>query len=200
MLFLFNAQFKIPSFSKDFSIEIISYFFVLLNIFHYILIIKFGLNCVKSTILNDACLPGQSCPTLCDLKNCSPPGSSIHGNLQAKILEWFAISYSRASSWSRGQTYVFCVSCIGRWILYHWATWEAPFKWRLCSNIWVCSHENVSFSDMCFVFFVCVCVFFWHQKNTSLCWPKFLGSNATWATLNSSSATHAKTTVPPIKQ
>ena len=55
--------------------------------------------------------------------DCSLPGSSIHGISQARILEWVAISFSRVSSWPRDQT---CVSCIGRWILYHWATWEAP--------------------------------------------------------------------------
>jgi len=40
----------------------------------------------------------QSCPTLCDPTDCSPPGSSVHGILQARILEWVAISFSRASS------------------------------------------------------------------------------------------------------
>ena len=98
MLFLFNAQFKILSFNKDFSIEIISYFFVLLNIFHYILTMIFGLHCVKSTILNNACLHARSCPTVCNPRNCSPPGSSTHRNLQARILECFAISYYRGSS------------------------------------------------------------------------------------------------------
>ena len=37
----------------------------------------------------------QSCPTLCDPMDCSPPGSSIRGILQAEILEWIAISFSR---------------------------------------------------------------------------------------------------------
>ena len=40
----------------------------------------------------------QSCPTLCDPMNCSPPGSSVYGILQARILEWVAISFSRGSS------------------------------------------------------------------------------------------------------
>ena len=39
----------------------------------------------------------QSCPTLCDPMDCSPPGSSIHGIFQARILEWVAISFSRGS-------------------------------------------------------------------------------------------------------
>ena len=40
----------------------------------------------------------QLCPTLCDFMNCSPQGSSFHGILQARILEWVAISFSRGSS------------------------------------------------------------------------------------------------------
>ena len=36
----------------------------------------------------------QSCPTLCDPMTCSPPGSSVHGILQARILEWVAIPFS----------------------------------------------------------------------------------------------------------
>ena len=43
----------------------------------------------------------QSCPTLCDPVDCSPPGSSAHGILQARLLEWVAISFSRGSSWPR---------------------------------------------------------------------------------------------------
>ena len=40
----------------------------------------------------------QLCPTLCNPVDCSPPGSSVHGILQAKILEWVAISFSKGSS------------------------------------------------------------------------------------------------------
>ena len=42
-----------------------------------------------------ACLVTQSCPTLCDPMDCSPPSSSVHGILQARILEWVAISFSK---------------------------------------------------------------------------------------------------------
>ena len=63
------------------------------------------------------------CPTLCDLMDCSPPGSSVHEISQARILEWVAIPFSRRSSWPKDQT---CISCTGRQILYHWATREAP--------------------------------------------------------------------------
>ena len=64
----------------------------------------------------------QLCPTLCEPMDCSPPGSSVSGIFQTRILEWFAISSSRGSSWPRDWTWA---SSIGRWILYHWATWEA---------------------------------------------------------------------------
>ena len=67
----------------------------------------------------------QSCQTLCDPMVCSPPDSSVHGILQARILEWVAISFSRGSSQSRDQTQVSCIICIGRKVLYHRATWEA---------------------------------------------------------------------------
>ena len=56
----------------------------------------------------------------------SPPGSSVPGISQARILEWVAISFSRESSWPRDQTQVSCISCVGRQILHHCATWEAP--------------------------------------------------------------------------
>ena len=61
----------------------------------------------------------QSCPPLCDPIDCSPPGSSVHGILQARILEWVAIPFSRASSQPRNQTCISYVSCIGRQVLYH---------------------------------------------------------------------------------
>ena len=40
----------------------------------------------------------QSCPTLCDPVDCSPPGSSVHGILQARILEWVTMPFSRGPS------------------------------------------------------------------------------------------------------
>ena len=68
------------------------------------------------------CLVAQSCPTLCNSVDCSPPGSSVHGLLQARTLEWVAISFSRRSSCLRDWTRV---SCIDRWVLYHWAIKDA---------------------------------------------------------------------------
>jgi len=51
----------------------------------------------------------QSCPTLCDSMDYNPPGSSVHGIFQARILGWVAISFSRGSSQLRDQTWVCCI-------------------------------------------------------------------------------------------
>ena len=59
-------------------------------------------------------LVAQSSLTFCNRMDCSLPGSSVHGILQARVLEWVAISFSRGSSQPRDQTHV---SCTGRWIL-----------------------------------------------------------------------------------
>ena len=55
------------------------------------------------------CMCAQSCLILCDPLGCSPPGSSVRGVLQARILEWVAISCSRGSSQFRDRTPVFCI-------------------------------------------------------------------------------------------
>ena len=64
----------------------------------------------------------QSCPTLCDPKDCSLPGSSLHGILQARVVEWVAISFSRGSSQLRDRTRI---SHIPGRCFYLWVTWEA---------------------------------------------------------------------------
>ena len=71
-----------------------------------------------------ACIHAQSYPVLGSPIDCSPPGSSVHGILQARALEWVAISSSRGFFWPRDQTHISCVSCIRRQILYHWAPWK----------------------------------------------------------------------------
>ena len=60
----------------------------------------------------------ESCLTLCNPMECSLPGSSVHGILQAGILGWVAISFSRESSQLRDQTCISYSFCIGRWVLY----------------------------------------------------------------------------------
>ena len=74
------------------------------------------------TVCVCVCLVAQSCLTSCIPMDCSPPGSSVHGGLQARTLEWVAMPSSRGSSLPRDRTWV---SCISRWVLYHWATYES---------------------------------------------------------------------------
>ena len=98
------------------------FFFVLFVLFIYFFVFGyrlrsgiFGLYCK----LKQKSLHAQSCPTLRHPLDCTLAGFSVHGALQARILEWVAISYSRGSSWPRDQTNISCVSCISRWILFH---------------------------------------------------------------------------------
>ena len=65
----------------------------------------------------------QLYPTLCHPMDCNPPGSSIHGSLQARVLEWVAIFLSRESSWPRDRTWVSRI--VGRRFT-NWATREVP--------------------------------------------------------------------------
>ena len=60
----------------------------------------------------------QLCPTLCNPMDYSPAGSSVHGSLQATILEWVAMP-SSAELPDPGNESVSRVSCIGRWVLCH---------------------------------------------------------------------------------
>ena len=57
-------------------------------------------------------LVAQSCLTVCNPMDCSPPGSSVHGILQTRILEWVAIPFSRGCSWLRSRTLFSCI--VGR--------------------------------------------------------------------------------------
>ena len=62
----------------------------------------------------------SSCTQLCNPMDCSLPGFSVHGILQARVLDWIAISSSRRSLWPRDWTCISCISCIGRrvsWLL-----------------------------------------------------------------------------------
>ena len=81
-------------------------------------------------------LVAQSCPTLCDPMDYSPPGSSVHGILQARILEWVAVPFSRGSSQPRDQTQV---SFITGGFFIVWATREAPIypqmKYKQSTNM-----------------------------------------------------------------
>ena len=64
------------------------------------------------------CSVADSCPTLCIPMDQRPPGSSVHGISQARILESVSISSSREYSKPKNRTHVSCISCIGRQVLY----------------------------------------------------------------------------------
>ena len=87
----------------------------------------------------------QLCPTLCDPMDCSPPGSSMHGILQARILEWVVMPSSRGSSQPRDQT---CVSYLAGGFFTDWATWEGGEAPHHCQRgklvFWVCSLNYLS--------------------------------------------------------
>ena len=91
------------------------------------------------TIVNNACTCAQSCLTLWDPMDCSLPRSSVHAISQARIQEWIAISFHRGSAWPKDRTHI---SCISRWILYHWATWEAHSE-QYCTVFWKGLRESI---------------------------------------------------------
>ena len=70
---------------------------------------------------------GYPCLLACDPLDCSPPGSSVHGVLQARILEWVSISFSREYSRPSDRTCVSCDSCIAGEFFTYWATRVAHF-------------------------------------------------------------------------
>ena len=79
----------------------------------------------------------QSCPTLCDPMDSSPPGSSVHGILQARILEWVAISFSRGSSQPRDRILILASPALADEFFTTSATWEAIYVSKPCSKRYV---------------------------------------------------------------
>ena len=93
----------------------------------------------------------QLCLTLCHPMNCNPPGPSVHGILQTRILEWVAIHFSRGSSPPRDWTYVSCIA--GRFYTI-WATREAQsysYSMPKCMETWIFK-THVSFTFHCPIF------------------------------------------------
>ena len=74
----------------------------------------------SATCLHILCLVAQSCLTLCDLMDCSLPGSSVYRILQTRVLVWVAMPSSRGSSQTR-EDLLHC-----RWILYHLTDQGSP--------------------------------------------------------------------------
>ena len=93
------------------------------------------------TWLSDACVVTQSDLTLWDPLDCSSPGFSVHGLLQARILEWFALSCSRGSSKPRNRTtFPVSLALAGRFFTC-WATGEAfyqsEYSFLLNPSFWI---------------------------------------------------------------
>ena len=131
----------------------------------------------------------QLCPPLCDPIDGSPPGYSIpgilqartlewvviffsvHGILQARILEWVAIPFPSGSSRPRDWTHISWISCIGRRILYHCATWEAHSILSIVSIVYKCQFQSPNSSHhplppWCpYVWFLHLCLYFCFANN-----------------------------------
>jgi len=110
------------------------------------LIFKLFLSCHKIWILFKSL---QLCLTICDPMDWSLLGSSVHGILQAKVLEWIDIPFSRGSSQLRDQT---CVSCIGRQILNHFVCVHACMCVCVCVCVCVCIQVYILVYLICWHF------------------------------------------------
>ena len=94
------------------------------------------------------CLAAQLYGLFCKPRDWSPPGSSVFGISQPRILEWLAISFSRGSSQPRDWTHI---SCIDRWILYHSATrktlhWTLNMVKMIHFNFYIFYHNVITMS------------------------------------------------------
>ena len=114
-------------------------------------------------------LVAQLCLTLCDPMDCSSPGSSVHGILQARILEWVAVSFSRESSQPRDWTQVSCTA--GRFFT-NWAILlqfvVLPFpdivffffnKWNFCGSAMLSKSSGVifpHFASLCHIMVILI--------------------------------------------
>ena len=109
---------------------------------------------INSTV-NSSCfyLAVKSCLTLCNPMDCSPPGSSVHGIFQARILEWVAIFSSRGSSQPRDQTTSPALQ-VDSLPLSCWGGSLSTALWYLCSQSLTCFSSENDFLCVC----VCACV------------------------------------------
>ena len=95
-----------------------------LSLFMFVVIFQYTMHFIHIFYLSLCyCLASKLCPTLCDLMDCSPPGSSVHGISQARILEWLSISFSRGSSQPSNQTWV---PCIAGWFFTSYGCYHIP--------------------------------------------------------------------------
>ena len=113
------------------------------------------------------CLVTQSCLTLCDPMDCSLPGSSIPGILQARILKWIAMPSSSGSSQPRDRTQVFYIA--GRFFTI-WATREAHFSTRCLCILVIIKVSVQQFQYLwawIFISLFCILIIYW--VSNSMC-------------------------------
>ena len=93
----------------------------------------------------------QFSPALCDPMDCNPPGSSVHGILQARILEWVAMPSFRRSSWLRYRTRFSSVSCLGKQFLYYLCH-LGSLTFFLHYILWICTARLFDSSIYLFIY------------------------------------------------
>ena len=96
----------------------------------------------ETSVCCAVCLVTQSCLTLWDPMDCSLPGFSVHGILQARILEWVAISSSRGSSQQRDRTCISCVSEFFTHSTFREALWETSSSPKIIFHIAWAKHAR----------------------------------------------------------
>ena len=94
--------------------------------------------CVCVCVCNELVSHAQ----VCNPMDYHLPDCSVHGILQARILEWIAFSFSRESFQPRDQIHIFCNFCIGRQILYHWATWNLHYMNYQHALLWLANYRS----------------------------------------------------------
>ena len=118
----------------------------------------------------------ELCLTACHPIDHSSPGSSVHGILQARILEWVAMLSSRGSSWDRDWSCISFLPCFGRWVLNTSEIWEAPWYYihiyriyyfyttivQLLSSVWLFEIPSIEFSSV-----AQSCLTLWDPMNRS---------------------------------
>ena len=108
-----------------------------------------------SSVYRHVCAQSVSHVWLCDPIDCTPPGSSVHGIFQARILKWVTISHSRGSAWPRDRTHVCCISCIGK-----------------TSSLPVHHLGSHHFIRLLCITYILISCWFWHGRYLSLiCYP-----------------------------
>ena len=109
-----------PALLQHFLVEFGDRLFSFLSSCHLFVADTIGCQSISWTIV--FCLHAnlfQLCPPPCEPMDRSPPGSSVKGILQARVLEWVSMPFSRGSSQRRDRTCVSYISFIGRWVFYH---------------------------------------------------------------------------------